>query len=162
MLLSHNSNEWEQLLADDIHWADAMSILLQMENDVLNSRTYAIRLLRSRSGCCENYGFNVILPMVFGPEVARQGDDIYMDVIMVAFDSTKEPEVEAHGAEVVSVKDGKARLKVNVGNASEVTIKGTITIKNKSGVPKTMPWSKTIVVLPYDKDYEAVHGPRKK
>lgn len=147
MNLSHNSKEWAQLLIDDIHWADALNILLQLELDVLKARADAISLIGSRFSYCGS-SFNKILPMVFGPEVAQQNEEVYFEVLMAAYDSNKQPEVEAQGAEVVSIKDGKAKLKVNVGNAKEVTIKGTITIKNKSGVPKTQKWSKRIVVLP--------------
>lgn len=147
MNLSHNSKEWEQLLIDDIHWADALNILLQLELDVLKARADAISLIGSRFSYCGS-SFDKILPLVIGPEVAQQNEEVYFEVLMAAYDSNKQPFVEAQDAEVVSIKDGKAKLKVNVGNAKEVTIKGTITIKNKSGIPKTEEWSKRILVLP--------------
>lgn len=146
MDMSHNSKEWDQLFIENIHWADAMNILLQLEFVVLKARADAIALIGSRFCYCGS-SFDKILPLVMGPEVAQQNEDVYFEVLMAAYDSDRLPEVEAQGAEVVSIKDGKAKLKVNVGKVKEVTIKGTITIRNSSGIPKTEKWSKQIVVL---------------
>jgi hypothetical protein len=147
-MLSHNKQGWSELMVKDIYWVDAFTILTQLEMDVLSARADAVSLIRARIGCGGCYGFDSILPMAFGPEVAREGENVYIDVLMVAFDSYEQPEVEADGAQVVRIKDGKARLKVELDRPGEKVAKGTITIRNKSGIPKTMSWRKRIVVLP--------------
>lgn len=149
--LSHTSKGWQQLLIDKIYWADAFAILSQLEADVLRARADAISLIRSRIGCGGCYGFDKIIPIAYGPEVAHEDDVVYIDVLMAAYDSNKQPFVESKDAEVVGVKDGKAHLKIIVGKAGKKLVTGTITIKNKSGIPKTMVWKKEIVVLPSEK-----------
>jgi hypothetical protein len=123
----------------------AIASLSSMQKDILAARAQAISLIRSRVGGGE-YAFNKIMPLAYGPEVVNQNDDFEVEVLMVAYDSDKQPLVTYDGAEITDVRDGKGRVKVKAsGNSMELN--GTVSIMTKSGVKKTMPWSKSVTVM---------------
>jgi hypothetical protein len=66
--------------------------------------------------------------------------------MMAAFDSDKQPIVTVNGGSLKETHDGRGFVTAKAGG-SELNLSGTITILNKSGVPKTMPWEKKIVVM---------------
>ena len=43
--------------------------------------------------------------------------------------------------------DGKGIIKTKASSGTEMVMKGTITIKNKSGIGKTLPWEKKITIM---------------
>ncbi|MGB0915875.1 MAG: hypothetical protein ACPGVI_07365 [Crocinitomicaceae bacterium] len=123
----------------------AIASLSSMQKDILAARAQAISLIRNRVGGGE-YSFNKIMPLAYGPEVVNQNDDFEVEVLMVAYDSDKQPLVTYDGAEIDDVRDGKGRVKVKAtGNTMELN--GTVSIINKSGVKKTMPWTKSVTVM---------------
>lgn len=123
----------------------ALASLSSLQKDVLSARAQAITLIRNRVGGGE-YSFNNIMALAHGPEVVNQNDEFDVEVLMVAYDSDKQPQVTYDGAEITDVRDGKGRVKVKAsGNMME--LKGTVSIVNKSGIKKTMPWTKSVVVM---------------
>ncbi|MCH2230976.1 MAG: hypothetical protein MK105_11590 [Crocinitomicaceae bacterium] len=123
----------------------AIASLSSMQKDILAARAQAISLIRSRIGGGE-YSFNKIMPLAYGPEVVNQNDDFEVEVLMVAYDSDKQPVVTYEGAQITDVIDGKGKVKVKaIGNTMD--LKGTVSIVNKSGVKKTMPWTKSVTVM---------------
>ena len=123
----------------------AIASLSSMQKEILAARAQAISLIRNRVGGGE-YSFNKIMPLAYGPEVVNQNDEFEVEVLMVAYDSDKQPVVTYDGAEINDVKDGKGRVKVKAsGNSMELN--GTVSIINKSGVKKTMPWTKSVTVM---------------
>lgn len=124
----------------------ALASLSSMQKEILTARADAVSLIRSRVGGGE-YSFNKIMALAYGPDLANNGDEIEVQVLMAAYDSDKQPEVTVQGASVSEIKDGKGFIRTKASGSSEMTLKGTITIKNKSGVPKTENWEKTIKIM---------------
>ena len=116
-----------------------------MQKDILAARANALTLIRSRvSG--QDYSFNQIIPLAYGAEVVNEGDEFEVKVMMVAYDSDKQPEVTLDGESVTHVKDGQGIVKLTAGG-SQMDLKGTITIQDKAGLKKTLPWEKTVHVM---------------
>lgn len=121
----------------------ALASLSSLQKEILTARADAVSLIRSRVGGGE-YSFNKIMALAYGPDLANNGDEIELQVLMAAYDSDKQPEVTVQGASVSEIKDGKGFIRTKASGSSEMTLKGTITIKNKSGVPKTENWKKQL------------------
>ncbi|MCF8416474.1 MAG: hypothetical protein K9G40_09540 [Crocinitomicaceae bacterium] len=124
----------------------AIASLSSLQKEILTARADAVSLIRSRVGGGE-YSFNKIMALAYGPDLANNGDDIEVQVLMAAYDSDKQPEVTVQGGTVSETRDGKGYIRMKASGASEMTLKGTITIKNKSGVPKTENWEKNIKIM---------------
>jgi hypothetical protein len=139
----------------DVHWIGrtfdhspvvaAIASLSSLEKEILTARADAVTLIRDRVGGGE-YSFNKIMPLAYGPELATKNDEVTVEVLMVAYDSDKQPEVTVSGGTLKEVKDGKGIIKANAGGG-DMTLRGTITIRNKSGIPKTESWEKQIKVM---------------
>lgn len=124
----------------------AIASLSSMQKEILAARADAVSLIRLRVGGGE-YSFNKIMALAYGPDLANNGDEIEVQVLMAAYDSDKQPTVKYNGVEVDEVHDGKGFIKTKASGATEMTLKGEITIRNKSGIPKTEPWEKTIKIM---------------
>ncbi len=124
----------------------AIASLSSMQKEILTARADAIALIRARVGGGE-YSFNKILALAYGPEVANSGDEVQIEVLMAAFDSDRQPEVTVQGASVSETKDGKGIIKMKASGSSEMVLKGTVTIRNKFGIPKTENWEKKITIM---------------
>jgi hypothetical protein len=124
----------------------AIASLSSLQKDILTARADAVALIRLRVGGGE-YSFNKIMALAYGPELANSGDEIELQVLMAAYDSDKQPVVTYGGATVQDVKEGKGYIRTRASGGSEMTLSGNITIRNKSGVPKTMPWQKTVKIM---------------
>jgi hypothetical protein len=123
----------------------AIASLTSMQKEVLTARADAIALIRGRVGGGE-YSFNKIMALAYGPEVVNQGEEFEVQVLMAAYDSDRQPEVTVENGSVNEIKNGKGVIRMT-GSGSEMTLKGKVTIKNKSGIPKTEEWSKTVRVM---------------
>lgn len=123
----------------------AIASLSSLQKEILTARADAVALIRSRVGGGE-FSFNKIMPVVYGEEVINQGEDAEIQVLMAAFDSDRQPIVQVNGGTLRETKEGKGYIHVK-GSGSEMKLSGTITILNKAGIPKTMPWEKTIRVM---------------
>jgi gliding motility-associated protein GldM len=141
---------------DGVHWIGktfdhspsvaAIASLSSMQKEILTARADAIALIRSRVGGGE-YSFNKIMALAYGPELANSGDEIEVQVLMAAFDSDRQPEVTVQGATVSETKDGKGIIRTKASGGAEMVLKGTVTIRNKFGIPKTENWEKTIKIM---------------
>jgi len=139
----------------DVHWIGktfdhspsvaAIASLSSLQKDILSARAKAITLIRNRMGIGE-YSFNKILPLAYGPEVVNANEEFSIEVLMAAFDSDKQPEVIYNGGIVSDIRDGKGYLKLQA-QGSTMNLNGTISIRNKSGIKKTMEWNKTVHVM---------------
>jgi gliding motility-associated protein GldM len=116
-----------------------------LQKEILTARADAVALVRGRVGGGE-YSFNNIVALAYGPEVANANEEVNIEVMMAAFDSDKQPIVTVNGGSLKETHDGRGFVTAKAGG-SELNLSGTITILNKSGVPKTMPWEKKIVVM---------------
>ena len=123
----------------------ALASLSSMQKEILTARANAVALIRGRVGGGE-YSFNKIMALAYGPEVANAGDEVSVEVLMAAFDSDKQPTVTVTGGTLKETKDGKGYVVAKAGS-TEMNLSGTITIMNKSGIPKTMPWTKKVTIM---------------
>lgn len=123
----------------------AIAALSGLQNDILKARADAMDLLRSRIGG-DSYSFNTIMPLAYGPEIVNQGDNFDLNVMMVAFDSDRQPEVTMNGNKIDSIVDGKAVVNMTA-TSGLMEMKGTITVRNKAGIAKTMDWTKSVMVM---------------
>jgi gliding motility-associated protein GldM len=123
----------------------AVASLSSLQKDILAARASAIATIRSRVGGGE-FSFNKIIPLAYGPEVVNANEDFTVEVLMAAYDSDKKPEVIYNGQTVEDVRDGKGFIKLK-GTGSSMQLSGTVSIINKTGAKKTMPWTKTVTVM---------------
>jgi hypothetical protein len=118
------------------------------ESQLLNAGTFLVSLLRSNVGCAD-YPFDKIFINVDGPEVVKVGDSVQLRLFYSFYDSDQHPMVKINNLNPKSYslrqKDGMSYLKIKADKNLE--LKGTLTILNKFGVPKTNEWSKKIEVL---------------
>lgn len=139
----------------DVHWIGktfdhaptvaALASLSSLQKDILSARADALTLLRSRVTGSE-YSFSTIIPLARGPEVVNQGDEFQLEVMMAVYDKDKQPEVTIEGGEVSEVRDGKGIIKLR-GEGNNMNLSGTVSIKNRSGIKRTMKWEKTVTVM---------------
>lgn len=143
----------------DVHWMGmtfdhsplvaAVASLSSMQQDILSARALALAHWKSKVSTGE-YSFNKIMPLAYGPVVANSGDDVELQVMMAAFDSDNQPTVDVKegggNAEIKYPGNGQGIVTFKAGG-STATLKGTVTIKNKSGVPKTEEWEHTVQIM---------------
>lgn len=123
----------------------AIASLTSMQKEILTARADAISLLRQRVGTGE-YSFTEIMPLAYGPDIANQGEEVEVQVLMAAFDPNKQPVITVNGGSLKRTSNGKGYISAK-GSSGEMKLSGTITITNKSGIPKTMPWEKTVKIM---------------
>lgn len=140
---------------DGVHWIGqtfdhaplvaALASLSSLQQDILSSRSLALSHLKTKVAVGE-YSFNRIVGLVYGPEIANAGDEVELNVMMAAFDSDNQPTVTYNG-NAFRGTEGKGLIKTKVGSGTEMTLNGTVSIKNKSGQTKTENWSHTIKIM---------------
>lgn len=139
----------------DVHWIGmtfdhaplvaGIAALSSLQQDILSARALAMAHYKSKVSTGE-YSFNKIVPLAYGPVVANSGDEVELKVMMAAFDSDNQPKVTSNTGEVTYPGNGTGVVKINTGG-STMELSGTVSIKNKSGVPKTEKWNHTIVIM---------------
>jgi len=137
---------WIGMTFDHSPLVAGIAALSSLQQDILSARALAMAHYKSKVSTGE-YSFNKIVPLAYGPVVANGGDDIELKVMMAAFDSDNQPKVTVNtGGEVTYPGNGTGVVKVKAGG-STMELSGTVSIKNKSGVPKTEKWEHTIVIM---------------
>lgn len=125
-----------------------LNLLTISEYQVLNATDDLASLLRSYVGGAD-YSFDKIFINVDGPEVVKEGDSVQLRLFYSFYDSDQLPMIKINNLNPKNYsliqKDGMTYLKIKADKNLE--LKGTLTILNKSGVPKTNEWSKKIQVL---------------
>lgn len=139
----------------DVHWVGktfdhapsvaALASLSSLQKEILTARADAVTIIRQRVGGGE-YSFNKIMPLAYGPEIANSGEEVEIQVLMAAFDTDKQPIITVSGGKLRETKEGKGYITTS-GSSGEVKLTGTISILNKSGIKKTLPWEKTVRVM---------------
>lgn len=147
-LLSKSENDWKLIFNEKESWMDDMSVLLALENDIQLARSMAFNVILNRITSCASYDFTRILPSVYGPNAAIEGDTITLQIFMAAVNANKMPIVQQlKGGTLEKTKNGIAYVKVIVPSKKQTEINGTITIINKSGIPKTLAWNHQLKIL---------------
>ncbi|MDH4474387.1 MAG: GldM family protein [Fluviicola sp.] len=139
----------------NVHWigktfdhAPSVAVLASLsslQKEILTARADAVSLIRQRVGGGE-FSFNKIIPLAYGPEVANSGDEVEIQVLMAAYDSDRKPTITVSGGSLRETREGKGYITAR-GSGSEMKLSGTITITNKSGIPRTLPWEKNIKIM---------------
>jgi gliding motility-associated protein GldM len=139
----------------NVHWigktfdhAPSVAVLASLsslQKEILTARADAVSLIRQRVGGGE-FSFNKIIPLAYGPEIANAGDEVEIQVLMAAYDSDRKPTITVSGGALRETREGKGYITAR-GSGSEMKLSGTITITNKSGIPRTMPWEKNIKIM---------------
>jgi hypothetical protein len=137
----------------NIHWmgrtfdhapmVGAIASLSSLQNEILSARAKAVNLLKSKVTVGE-FSFNKIQELVSGPGVATEGEEIELKVTMAAYDSDNNPVITGPGA--VTVKDGIGTIKTRASGGGEMTLNGTVMIRNKSGVEYPRNWSWKVAI----------------
>lgn len=143
-----------------LHWVGAtfdhsplvagIASLSSMQQDILSARALALNTWKSRVTTGE-YSFNKIAPLAYGQPVANTGDSVYLKVMMAAYDSDNQPTVVvtegAADAKVNYPGDGQGIVGFKVAGGAEQVLKGTVAIKNKSGVEKKENWEYKVTIM---------------
>jgi hypothetical protein len=139
----------------DVHWiaktfdhsplVAAIASLSSMQNEILVARVKAINLLKSKVTTGQ-YSFNKIKELVSGPGVVSGGETIELKVTMAAYDSDNNPTVSSNSGSVV-VAEGIGTIKATAPQGGEMNFNGTVSIKDKTGTEKPMPWSWKVKVV---------------
>lgn len=156
MLTKKQTNEVHDMKG--VHWIGmtfdhsplvaAIASLSSMQQDILSARALAMAHYKGKVSTGE-YSFNKIMPLAYGPAVANNGDDVELQVMMAAFDSDNQPTVVVESgasAEVTYPGNGQGVVNFRAGG-STMTVSGTVSIKNKAGVPKTEKWSHEVMIM---------------
>ena len=148
LCLTKPNDLWRSASSDCESWIDQFNFLTSMENDIFRARDHALSAIRYRIGCGADYGFDNFHAIVEGPSAVIAGDTAILKVFIGAYNPYKTPTVDVNGVgEILRIKDGIAYIRMVPRKQGENIVKGTITIFNKSGIPKTMTWDKKVVVL---------------
>ena len=153
---SLTKNEFQKVHdQENVHWLGktfdhaptvaAIASLSSLQKEILTARADAIATLQLRIGGGD-YSFNKIMPLAYGPEYANQNEEVELQVLMVAYDSYKKPTITVDGGSLTQVKDGKGFITAK-GSGNEMKVSGTISITNKAGIKKTLPWEKSIQLI---------------
>lgn len=140
---------WVGMTFDHVPLVAAIAALSSLELDVLSARAYALAYWKSKVSTGE-YSFNKIMPLAHGDLIANTGDSAHINVMMAAFDSDNQPKVvvtEGATDYKLETKDGQGIIGLRVAGGTEQILKGTVAIKNKSGVWKVSNWEHKIVIM---------------
>lgn len=152
--------EFQTLGGRQIHWVNAsfentsllmaLAKLTALENEALRARTYAYEHWQAKSGhCC--YGFDEIIGFANGPSTVRVGEELNINVSVVARDSGKLPKVIVDGyPSEVNYEDGFGIVKLKPNKTGVQTFRGVVKMKNNSGTETTKSWEWTVNVLEPD------------
>lgn len=124
----------------------AIASLSSVQKEILSARADAVSHLFSRVGGGE-YTFNKIIALAYGPELVASGEKINIEVLMAAYDSDVNPEVTMNGQQVSDVSMGKGNISIPANTIGDMLLEGTISITNKHGMEKTLPWQKKVKVM---------------
>lgn len=158
LYMSLTMNEWYNMEGKKTHWisltfknsplVSAIASLTSLQHDILSARALAMAHFKSKVSINE-YGFNKILPLAKGPSTAFEGEEVKIEVIMAAFDSDNQPEVTITDPNATITYDGKGKGIVSLFPKKGLnTVKGTVAIRNKSGVQKIENWEWKVNVIP--------------
>lgn len=157
--LSVSNYHWSTVMKSDISWMSVFGVLTSIEYKILEARTNALENIASRFSLGSEFTISSLEPVVFGPEIAYEGETVEMEVALAGYDENNQPMVTVSGGSIKETKNGKGYVTTKAPTGvKEMTIGGTISILSRSGDLKFFPWTKTIVILKHDAVYNQIHG----
>ncbi|NRA10422.1 MAG: hypothetical protein HRT57_00535 [Crocinitomicaceae bacterium] len=126
----------------------SLSVLTSVESNILDARATALGLWKQKISTGE-FSFNKFEPIVEGPEAIKSGQGIDLTLALMVHDDSNPPivTIENNPNAKISYREGKATISLANPKVGILTLRGTISIKNKSGVVKVRNWEKTIEVI---------------
>lgn len=142
-----NQIHWMAYKFNNASLVGALAELTAMQQEILAARRLALSHWKGKVSTGE-YSFNKIMPLAYGPSQANSGDQVEIMVMMAAFDSDNQPVITFDNADAKANYrgDGTGTV-IFTAKKGLNTIKGTVSIKNKSGVKKTENWEYAIEVI---------------
>ncbi len=137
---------WIGMTFDHAPAVAALAALSGLQSEILTARADALSYLASLVGG-GSYSFNAVEGRAFAPPSAAAGAKVRMDVMMVAYDTEKQPIVNPSQGTVVETKDGKAIVEFTAPSGGEMVLNGTVAIKDKNGQMKVANYNTTVQVV---------------
>lgn len=137
---------WIGMTFDHAPAVAAIAALSGLQSEVLTARADALSYLASLVGG-GSYSFNAVEGRAFAPPSAAAGATVKMDVMMVAYDTEKQPIVDPDQGRVLETKDGKAIVEFTAPSGGEMELTGSVAIKDKNGQMKMAKYSTKLQVV---------------
>jgi hypothetical protein len=137
---------WIGMTFDHAPSVAAIAALSGLQSEILTARADALTYLGALVGG-GTYSFNAVEGRAFSPPSAAAGATVRMDVMMVAYDSEKNPTVVPDQGRVVETKDGKAIVEFTAPSGGEMVLSGSVSIADKNGQSKTERYETTVQVV---------------
>jgi len=137
---------WIGMTFDHAPAVAALAALSGLQSEILTARADALSYLASLVGG-GSYSFNAVEGRAFAPPSAAAGAKVRMDVMMVAYDTEKQPIVNPNQGTVVETKDGKAVVEFTAPSGGEMVLNGTVAIKDKNGQMKVAKYETAVQVV---------------
>ena len=137
---------WIGMTFDHAPAVAALAALSGLQSEMLTARADALSYLASLVGG-GSYSFNAVEGRAFAPPSAAAGAKVRMDVMMVAYDTEKQPIVNPSQGTVVETKDGKAIVEFTAPSGGEMVLNGTVAIKDKNGQMKVAKYETAVQVV---------------
>ena len=137
---------WIGMTFDHAPAVAALAALSGLQSEILTARADALSYLASLVGG-GSYSFNAVEGRAFAPPSAAAGAKVRMDVMMVAYDTEKQPIVNPSQGTVVETKDGKAIVEFTAPSGGEMVLNGTVAIKDKNGQMKVAKYETAVQVV---------------
>ena len=137
---------WIGMTFDHAPAVAAIASLSGLQSEVLTARADALSYLAGLVGG-GSYSFNAVEGRAFAPPSAAAGAKVRMDVMMVAYDTEKQPIVTPGQGTVIETKDGKAVVEFTVPSSGEMLLTGTVAIKDKNGQMKMATYNTKVAVV---------------
>jgi hypothetical protein len=137
---------WIGMTFDHAPSVAAIAALSGLQSEILTARADALTYLGSLVGG-GTYSFNAVEGRAFSPPSAAAGATVRMDVMMVAYDSEKNPTVVPDQGKVVETRDGKAIVEFTAPSGGEMVLSGSVSIADKNGQSKTERYETTVQVV---------------
>ena len=137
---------WIGMTFDHAPAVAAIAALSGLQSEVLTARADALSYLAGLVGG-GSYSFNAVEGRAFAPPSAAAGATVKMDVMMVAYDTEKQPIVNPDQGRVLETRDGKAIVEFTAPSGGEMELTGSVAIKDKNGQMKMAKYSTKLQVV---------------
>lgn len=138
------SNVWIEENFKDASVLSALNQITLMQDDILRLRT---KIYQEFNKVGPSFNFDSINIQAIGPDEIGKGETSEVVIQVVAM-ANKVNLIEFHNTNVPVKKnnDGTASILIKDQTGKDIKLKGEVTVYTSQGIPKTLPWSKTIKV----------------
>ncbi len=143
------ADEQIRLLQQDQSLLSMLALLTEAQTKIIGGSHALVQNIRYYTGCCEDYAIDKIIVMVDGPSAVTQGDSVKLRLLYAFYNSDRTPFVhfKKGNKERMNIRFDEGFVELGFKAEKDLELGGTLTMLNKSGVPKTMNWHKSIRVF---------------